>query len=193
MNSNHQHKHIHPGRPSSIFFSPDEVLNRLDIKEGSTLLDAGCGDGFISISAAKLAGESGLVFAVDIDEHSIEMLNQVIERDRIGNIEAVNADISKTLPIENKIIDICLMVNVFHGLVENEESGAALREIKRVLKYGGRLVIVDFKKTDSFPGPPEHIRLAPLQMESILREYDFEKQDYFEIGKYHYAMVFGKL
>jgi ubiquinone/menaquinone biosynthesis C-methylase UbiE len=193
MNSHDHHKHIHPGRPSSFFFNANDVLDRLDLKEGGTLLDAGCGDGFISISASKLVGESGLVFAVDIDTHSIDTLNQVIERNKIENIEAIKADISKTLPIENNIIDLCFMVNVFHGIVENNEVDLVLKEIKRVVKPDSDFAIVDFKKIESMPGPPISIRLSPEQLESILREYDFEKRNYFEIGRYHYAAVFRNL
>jgi ubiquinone/menaquinone biosynthesis C-methylase UbiE len=193
MNQDHHHRHTHPGRPSSIFFSLDQVLGKLGIKEGNIILDAGCGDGFISLAASKLVGESGLVFAVDIDQQSIERLIQVARENRIENIDVIKADISKTLPIENRIIDFCLMVNVFHGIVENGETRPVFREMQRILKYDGKLVIVDFKKIESYPGPPISIRLEPEKMEFILREHGFEKGDYFEIGNYHYAMVFGNL
>jgi ubiquinone/menaquinone biosynthesis C-methylase UbiE len=191
MNSQHHHKHIHPGRSSSYFFTSDQVLSKLGIKEGTKLLDAGCGDGFISIAASKLVGESGLVFAVDIDENSIDIVNRAIEEQNIENVKAIKADISKTLPLKDNTIDKCIMVNVFHGLVENAESAAALKEIKRVLKPGSTFMIIDFKKIESSHGPPVSIRLEPEEMESILRQNDFEKLDYFEIGKYHYGIVFS--
>ncbi|MEE9150830.1 MAG: class I SAM-dependent methyltransferase [Thermoplasmata archaeon] len=189
----HHHKHIHPGRPSSIFFTPRQVLDMLNIREGGYLLDAGCGDGFISIAASKLVGESGKVFAVDVDGNSIESLKKEIEQNYIKNIEPMQADISKNLPLEDNFIDICLMVNVFHGLVENEESEMALKEIKRVVKDNGRFAVIEFKKMDSFPGPPESVRLTPEQVQSILEVYDFMNQDFFEIGPYHYGMIFGNL
>jgi ubiquinone/menaquinone biosynthesis C-methylase UbiE len=193
MNSHHHHKHIHPGRPSSIFFSPEQVLNKLEIREGHTLLDAGCGDGFISIAASKLVGESGLVFAIDQDEQSIEQLKREIELKEIMNIRSIKADIAKSIPIDDNSIDICFMVNVFHGIVENEEVESALAEIKRVVKTDGDFAVVDFKKMETFPGPPISIRLEPHQLESILMKYDFEKRNYFEVGQYHYAAVFGNL
>lgn len=191
MSSHSPHRHIHPGRPSSIFFTSEEVLNKIGIKEGTTLLDAGCGNGFISLAASKLVGNWGSVFAVDIDKNSIEMLNKEIEQNNITNIKAIQSDISEKLPIKGKIIDNCVMVNVFHGLVENGEYRAALKEIKRVVKTGGTFSIIEFKKVESFPGPPKSIRLEPEQMESILRQNDFEKEDYFEVGKYHYGIIFS--
>jgi ubiquinone/menaquinone biosynthesis C-methylase UbiE len=193
MSSHTHHKHTHPGRPSSVFFTSEEVLNRLDIKEGTTLLDAGCGDGFISIAASNFVGDEGKVYAVDVDKFSIESLKARIEQNSILNIEPIRADISKRVPIEDDMIDQCLMVNVFHGLVENEETDLVLKEIKRVVKIEGTVAIIEFKKTESFPGPPISIRLEPEQMESIVREYEFVKKDYFEIGKYHYGMIFGNL
>jgi FkbM family methyltransferase len=165
----------------------------LEIKEGDTVLDAGSGNGFISIIASKLVGEAGKVFAVDIDANSIDILKKEIEQNNIKNITAVQADISKKLPIEVNEIDICFMVNVFHGLVENDEVEKSLREIKRVVKEGGALEIVEFKKVDSYPGPPISIRLSPEQVESLLNGYDFKKQDFFDIGSYHYGMLFRNL
>jgi FkbM family methyltransferase len=189
----HHHKHIHTGRPSSRFFNPNQVLNYLDIKEGVTILDAGCGNGSISIVASKLVGESGEIFAVDIDTNLIDMLKKEIERNKIKNIKVEQADISKKIPIEDNKIDICFMVNVFHGLVENDEIENSLREIKRVVKDGGAFEIVEFKKVDSYPGPPKSIRLSPDQIESLLNRYDFKKQDLFDIGSYHYGMIFRNL
>jgi FkbM family methyltransferase len=165
----------------------------LEIKEGDTVLDAGSGNGFISIIASKLVGEAGKVFAVDIDANSIDILKKEIEQNNIKNITAVQADISKKLPIEVNEIDICFMVNVFHGLGENDEVEKSLREIKRVVKEGGALEIVEFKKVDSYPGPPISIRLSPEQVESLLNGYDFKKQDFFDIGSYHYGMLFRNL
>jgi ubiquinone/menaquinone biosynthesis C-methylase UbiE len=191
MNSHKHNKHVHPGRTSSIFFTSDEVLNRIGIENETTFLDAGCGDGFISIAASKLVGDYGRVYAVDIDGNSIKMLNKEIEQNNIINIKAIQADISKNIPINGRIIDNCVMVNVLHGLVDNEESDAALKEIKRVAKTGGTFTIIEFKKVDSFPGPPKSIRLEPEQMESILLKHDFEKVDYFEIGKSHYGIIFS--
>jgi ubiquinone/menaquinone biosynthesis C-methylase UbiE len=165
----------------------------LDIKEGDTILDAGCGDGFISIAASKLVGKSGKIFAVDIDGYSIERLNNEIELNNINNIESIKADISQSLPLDENIIDICLMVNVFHGLVENDEIEKSLREIKRMVKEGGTFEIIEFKKVDSYPGPPKSVRLSPDQVESLLNGFDFKKQNFFDIGSYHYGMLFRNL
>jgi ubiquinone/menaquinone biosynthesis C-methylase UbiE len=138
-------------------------------------------------------GESGKVFAVDIDANSIEMLKKEIDQNDIRNIITVQADISKKISIEENEIDICLMVNVFHGLVENDEIEKSLREIKRVVKEGGVFEIVEFKKVDSYPGPPKSVRLSPGQVGSLLNGYDFKKQNLFDIGSYHYGMLFTNL
>ncbi len=165
----------------------------LDIKEGDTILDAGCGGGFISIAASKLVGESGKVFAVDIDKNSIERLTKEIEMNNIENLESIRADISKNMPLGDNIIDICLMINVFHGLVENGEIEKSLREIKRVVKEGGVFEIIEFKKVDSTPGPPKSVRLSPDEVESLMNEYDFKKQDLFDLGSNHYGILFRNL
>ena len=82
---------------------------------------------------------------------------------------------------------------MFHGLVENDEIEKSLREIKRVVKEGGTFEIVEFKKVNSYPGPPISVRLSPEQIESLLNGYDFKSHNIFDIGPYHYGMLFGNI
>jgi ubiquinone/menaquinone biosynthesis C-methylase UbiE len=193
MKSYHGDKHIHPGRPSSVFFNSNQVLNLLDINKGNHLLDAGCGNGYLSLAASKIVGEKGKVFAVDIDEQSIKALKSEIDVKNIKNIVAINNDISDNTPLDDGIIDICLMVNVFHGLVENNEVDAAMKEIKRVQKNGGNLFIIEFKKIESTPGPPLSVRLAPKEIELILKNYNYQMKSVYNIGSVHYGITFISL
>jgi ubiquinone/menaquinone biosynthesis C-methylase UbiE len=193
MTSHHGNKHIHPGRPSSVFFKSSQVLKLLDINIGDQILDVGCGNGYISLAISDIVGDKGKVFAIDIDEQSINALKSEINIKKIKNIEAIKGDISDEVPLEDGIIDICLMVNVFHGLVENNEVETALKEIKRVQKIGGILFIIEFKKIESTPGPPLSVRLAPKEIELILKCYNYQIKNVHNIGSFHYGNTFISL
>ena len=78
-----------------------------------------------------------------------------------GNIEALAADVTKNILLESKTIDLSLMVNILHGFIANNKVEGSLREITRVLKAGGTLATVDFKKVNNTPGPPLSIGMTP--------------------------------
>ena len=54
------------------WYNPDALLN--DLRSGMTFADIGCGDGYFTLLAAKKVGETGKVYAVDIDPEGIEKL-----------------------------------------------------------------------------------------------------------------------
>ncbi|HAF07104.1 MAG: methyltransferase domain-containing protein [bacterium] len=197
MSNEFERKHRHSGSGHfrghfSSLFDSEKALRAIGLKRGDTLLDAGCGEGRFSIPALEIVGDRGKVYAVDISEKSIKILKENIKKSDIKNIEAFAGDITKNLPIKNESIDICLMANVLHGLVANKEVESALKEMYRVLKPNGSLVIIDFKKIDGPPGPSKSIRLTPEEVEEIIGKYGFKKKKVSEIGEYHYAITFVK-
>ncbi len=204
-------KHLHHGRSSRNILDSKNVLTKIGLKKGDILLDAGCGDGYLSIAASKIVGDEGKVYAVDNYEESIAILKKRIQREGIVNIEAIVADITKKIPLKDEIIDICLMVNVMHGFVANNEVEEAMGEIARVIKEGGAFSVVDFKKTEDSVsslistkpklarltqnlklrviGPPMSIRLSPDEVGKIIAQHGFEVIKNVEIGPYHYAVI----
>ncbi|MEE8413149.1 MAG: class I SAM-dependent methyltransferase [Dehalococcoidales bacterium] len=155
-------------------------------------MDAGCGDGYFSLTASVIVGSDGKVYAIDIYETSIDTLRKVISDRSISNLEAITADITGKTPLASESIDICLLANVLHGFVENREVEGVLKEITRVLKAGATLAVVDFKKISNTPGPPLSIRLNPDQVSAIITPYHHRKKKVIEVGPYHYVAVFNK-
>jgi len=54
-----EHKHHHRGKSSESILDKNTILSNITITPGQTVLDAGCGDGYMSKEFAKLAGENG--------------------------------------------------------------------------------------------------------------------------------------
>ncbi len=198
-------KHIHHGRSTRSILDAERVLTAIGIKDGDVFLDAGCGDGFISIRASSYVGNKGKVYAVDIYEKSIDELKKEIGDKRITNIESIVADITEKIPIPDNSVDICLLANVMHGFVENGELDKAMQEILRVLKPGGRVAVVEFKKPHKiitffpreiwrniklyFVGPPMNIRLSPEVTGQHLQKYRITLQKVSGVGEYHYVWL----
>ena len=185
-------KHFHHGRSSKEILDSNRVLSTIGLKKGDIFLDAGCGDGYMSITASEIVGDEGKVYAVDVWEESINVFKEKIESENIQNIEASVADITQKLPVDDESIDILYMGNVLHGFVENEEEESVMKEIQRVIKQGGSFAVVEFKKEESTHGPPLNVRITPEEVEEIVKNYGFIVKDVKEVGTYHYASILVK-
>jgi ubiquinone/menaquinone biosynthesis C-methylase UbiE len=182
-------RHEHAGRSSRAYLSAETVVAGTGLKAGDIFLDVGSADGYYSLEASRVVGGRGRVYAIDNYEASISVLKEQIEREGLGNIEAVTADATKRIPLDAGTVDVCLLANVLHGFVANGEVERVLREAARVVRAGGTLAVVEFKKVSGPPGPPLSIRMSPEEVESMVAPYGFEKVRSFEVGPHHYEMI----
>ena len=185
-------KHFHHGRSSKEILDANRVLDTIGLKKGDIFLDAGCGDGYMSLAASKIVGEKGKVYAVDVWEESINAFKEKIESDNIKNIESSVANITQKIPVDDESIDILYMGNVLHGFVENNEVESVMKEIQRVIKQGGSFAVVEFKKEESTHGPPLHVRITPEDVEEIVKNYGFMVKEVEDVGTYHYSIISAK-
>jgi len=188
----HHQRHEHAGSCSRSILDAEKVFRAIGLKKGDTFLDVGSSSGYFSLVASGIVGSHGKVYAVDIDEASIDTLKEEISARGVKNLEAIVADITGKTSLAGESIDVCLLANVLHGLFANNEMDGAFKEITRVLKTGATLGVVDFKKNANTPRPPVSIRLTPDEVTAIVAPYHYRKNQAVEVGTYHYAVVFSK-
>jgi ubiquinone/menaquinone biosynthesis C-methylase UbiE len=188
----HEERHQHAGKSSQAFLKPEDIIDPIGLQKGDKVLDVGCGNGYVSLYAASFVGDDGIVYGVDSDQMAIDALNEVIETRDLKNTVALREDVTEGLALNPNSIDVCLMVNVFHGFVMNGELGDVFRTVNQVLRDQSRLIIVDFKKGEETPGPPQEIRIAISEATQIMLRYGFEYQKTYSPGPYHYGLVFVK-
>jgi len=180
------------GKSSYDLIDPGTLWAELNLPQGITFLDLGCGQGNYSLAAADLIGPAGMVYAVDLWEEGVASLKERAAREGLANLKALVAGGGR-VPIENLSLDVGFMATVLHDLVEAGTAAGALTEVARVIKAGGRLAIVEFDKVDGPPGPPRHIRLAPAEVEALVAPYGFARQRTVKLGPYNYLITFVKL
>jgi ubiquinone/menaquinone biosynthesis C-methylase UbiE len=183
-----KHGHVHHGKSTQNILNAEEVLKSAGIKLGDAFLDAGCGDGYISIEASKMVGKQGKVYAVDVYPESIETVKTKIKDNDLNNMEAVLADITENIPINDDSVDHIMMANVLHGFVAENELKPVMDNINRIIKSGGIFSVVEFKKIENSSGPPFNVKISPEQVTEILTQYGFDTINTQEIGKYHYIV-----
>jgi ubiquinone/menaquinone biosynthesis C-methylase UbiE len=166
------------------------LFGELKLAKGSTFLDLACGRGMYTLAAREFIGEDGRLYALDLWEEGIESLKQSATSRGITNITARVSDVGKRIPIESGVVDVCLIATVLHDLVEAKADKGAVEEVTRVLKRGGRLAVIEFKKIDGPPGPPLKIRLAPEEVENLIIPFGFTKKKTLDLGPYNYLITF---
>ena len=183
-----KHSHVHSGKSTQNIINAEEVLKNAGIKSGDVFLDAGCGDGYISIEASKMVGKQGRVYAVDVYPESIETVKTKIRDNDFNNMEAVLADITENIPLNDDSVDHVMMANVLHGFVAENEVEPVMDNINRIIKSGGIFSVVEFRKIENSPGPPFNVRISSEQVTKILAQYGYDIIDTHEIGMFHYIV-----
>jgi ubiquinone/menaquinone biosynthesis C-methylase UbiE len=177
--------HHHRGKSSENLLNKEVILKELDISPGQTILDAGCGNGYMSKEFSRLLKNTGKVYALDPDDNAIEVLAREIKG---SNIKAISGDITTTTALQSSSIDLIYLSTVLHGFSKSEVDGFQ-KEVKRLLKPHGILAIVEIKKEPTPFGPPMDIRFSPQELKEI---FTLVPKKTVEIGQYFYIQTFEK-
>ncbi len=122
------------------FFSPrDRVLKEVRLEKGDKVLDYGCGPGAYVLDAAKLVGDAGKVYALDIHPIAVQAVRGLVAKKAISNVETVLVD-GRDIGLTDRSVDVILFYDVLHCI---EDRDGVLKELYRVLKPDGRLSFSD--------------------------------------------------
>jgi len=126
-------------------FSPRmNTLKEVGIQAGFHVLDFGCGPGSYLKAIAKLAGESGKIYALDIHPLAMQAVQGIVLKKRLTNVETICSDCETGLA--DNSIDVVLLYDTFHGLSNTDR---VLEELHRVLNPGGILSFNDHHMDES--------------------------------------------
>ena len=129
------------------------MLDNLGIKQGMTICDMGCGNGFYTLKLAQMTGETGHLYAVDIQPEMLAFLNQRADQQGIRNVSPILGTFTDPRLPKGKI-DLILLVDVYHEFSHPEQMLAAMRD---ALAPGGLCALVEFRAEDrNVPIKPEH-------------------------------------
>jgi ubiquinone/menaquinone biosynthesis C-methylase UbiE len=180
------------GKSSYDLVDHVKVFRELDLRKGMTILDMACGPGDYVIPMAEIIGTGGVVYAADLWMEALFRLQNKAESNDIKNVKTVVGDVSCRLPIDEGTVDVCFVATVLHDLVREGVAFEALKEAARVLKTGGILAVLEFKKIDGPPGPSIDIRLAPAEVERLVFPHGFIKRAMSDVGPYNYMITFSR-
>ncbi len=175
--------HRHHGKSSERLIEKEKIVANLSIRPGQKVLDAGCGNGYMSVEFSNLVGRAGKVYALDPDATAIARLT---EETRETVIEPFVGDITRQTKLPPCSIDLIYLSTVLHGFAPAQMRGF-VDEVKRLLKQEGILAIVEIKKEETPFGPPQNMRFSPEELKNIL---GLSPVKLFDIGPYFYLQTF---
>ena len=163
----------------------DQILGSIGVGEGETFVDIGCGDGFFALPAAVLVGPTGVVYGIDIDEGRLTRLSVQAREQGIWNIRLVRGEAEETVPCEG-CADIVFFGTCLHDFVD---PVTVLQNARLMLKPGGVLVDLDWKKEEMPIGPPLRIRFSEQEAAALITGAGFLVRDIVPSGPYCYLLT----
>jgi ubiquinone/menaquinone biosynthesis C-methylase UbiE len=189
----HQMRRLHSDPKSYIgalgdpkrdaYQKPQEVMVALDLKPGKVIADIGAGSGYFTFRLAHHVGDRGKVYAVDVSPEMIRHINRRIRELKAANVVSILADPDDPL-LPDASVDRFFFSDSWHH-IENQTQYLSL--MKKMLKPGGEIIMIDFHKKELPVGPPLKMKIARedliKQMESngfrLTKEHTFLPYQYF--------------
>ena len=166
---------------------PHEVLTALNIKPGEVIADIGAGSGYFTFRLAHFVGAKGKVYAVDVSPDMVRHVNRRIRESKTSNVVTVLADPDDPL-LPDQSVNRFFICDVWHH-VENQTKYLAL--MKKMLKPGGEIIMIDFHKKELPFGPPPQMKIA---REDLIKQFEtngFKKTKEHTFLPYQYFLVFA--
>jgi ubiquinone/menaquinone biosynthesis C-methylase UbiE len=141
-----------------VYVKRDEIVAASGVKPGMMVADIGAGTGLFTMLFADAVKPGGNVVAVDISPAFVEYIQQTAKKRRVRNVTAVLTD-GVDVPLPEASVDLAYLSDVYHHF---EHPAETLASIYKVLKPGGRMVVVDYER---IPGVTPAARMEHLRQD----------------------------
>lgn len=170
----------------SHWLPPGAVLARMEIEPGWTVADVGAGTGYFARPLARAVGPEGRVVALDAQPEMLaRLLVELAEAGGPEGIEPVLAE-ADALPLAEDACDAALLANLWHEL---DDAVAVARELRRAVRPGGRVAILDWRPVEPPPGPPLDHRVEPDSARDALATAGWVPSAPYRVGPYAWLLV----
>jgi len=170
------------------FADPQRVLAQIGLEPGMVLADFGAGSGAYALAAARILGESGRVYAIDVQKDLLRRISNEAAHRRLKNVDVIWADLE--IPHASKLadhsVDIVIISNLLFQLVDKIPP---LREAHRILKKHGRLLLIDWSDSFRHLGPPPEDVVTESAAQAFAERARFAIHKSVSAGVHHYGLL----
>lgn len=175
------------------FLHPENILKEIGLSIGESIADFGCGSGYFVIPAAKIVGDDGMVYGVDVLKNALSSLDVKSRMFGLTNVKPVWANVEiygASRGIHDNTIDMVFLVQI---MSQSKKRAEIFKEVDRVLKQsGGKVMVVDWKSDKlSFSPNPESMA-KPEDIKEIAKSFGLVLEKEFATSDYHFGLLFKR-
>lgn len=173
------------------FSNPNQILEEVGIQKGSVIADLGAGSGHYTFSSARITGMDGKVYALEVQKDLVEKLKTESERNHLTNVSPIWCNIEKVggTKLADSVIDLAIVANVFFQVDDRKDF---LKELQRIVKTHGRVLLIDWTDSYSGMGPAPMSVIKEIDATSLFEQNGFKKDRNVNAGEHHYGIIFTK-
>ena len=172
------------------FTNPEANITALGVHEGMVIADFGAGTGAYTIPLAKRVGESGHVYAIEVQKEFLTNIKNGAVQQGLKNLSVVWGDVERLggTKIKDKTVDAVVVSNV---LFQAEDKKGLIEEAKRILKTGGELLLIDWSGSFNNLGPAPKMVVTENTARTMFEAEGFVFKKKLSAGNHHYGLVFS--
>src|SRR5262245_14019454 len=165
---------------------PQDVMGALGLRPGEVITDIGAGSGYFTFRLAHHVGHTGKIYAVDVSPNMILHINRRIRESKATNVVSILADPDDPL-LPDASVNRFFFSNSWHH-IENQTKYLSL--MKKMLKPGGEIIMIDFHKKELPVGPPMEMKIAREDLIKQMESNGFRLTREHTSLPYQYFLVF---
>lgn len=172
-----------------MFANPEQNIASLSLKEGMRVADLGAGTGFYSMEASRRVGHTGKVYAVEVQKNMVKKLESELKEKGIKNVDCIWGDIEKSggTKIADESLDAVILSNI---LFQVSDKLGLIDETKRIIKKGGKVLLVDWTESFGGMGPAPHHVVTKKSATELFSKRGFKILENISASDHHYGIIF---
>jgi len=173
------------------FSDPQKNINQFHLGEGMKVADFGAGTGAYTYAAARKVGDSGKVYAIEIQKELLQKIKNEAQSQGLDAVEVLWGDIEEIggTKLGDNSVDAVILSNL---LFQVDDKKGVLAESKRILRTGGKVLVVDWADSYGGLGPLEDNIITAEKMKHLFGNEGFMFDREIMAGEHHYGFVFKK-
>ncbi len=171
------------------FVVPEKVVTHFHLREGDSVGDFGAGSGYFVKALSRAVGASGKVYTFEIQKQLVEHVAAMARTEHLDNVEMLWCDIEMKdgCKLKEGVLDVAVLSN---ALFQFEDKSAALDEIRRLLRSGGKLFVLDWSESFGGMGPQTGDVVSEADAKTLVEQHGFHFERAFPAGEHHYGLAF---
>lgn len=175
---------------SAHFSEPAANVAHLGLAKGMKVADLGAGTGHYARAAAQIVGRDGKVYAIDVQQDVLAHAKLNMPAHGHGVVEYLWGDVERPggTKLRDGTVDAAILANI---LFQIEDRQGLIAEVRRILKPGGKLMVVDWSGSYGGVGPAPEAVVTDHAAETLFTGAGFHRESAFRAGPHHYGIIFS--